>query len=102
MLSAATVFICPSVYGPLGIANLEATARATAVMASGVAGITGSLAHYDPNGHQGRLADAVNSLIADPEKSERYGQAGRQRCIGDILLGAYRRTDTGDLSKVCT
>ena len=55
ILSAATVFVCPSVYEPLGIVNLEAMACATAVVASDVGGIpevvadrqTGLLVHYD-------------------------------------------------------
>ncbi|GFG55250.1 hypothetical protein MAGR_66910 [Mycolicibacterium agri] len=38
ILSAATVFVCPSVYEPLGIVNLEAMACATAVVASDVGG----------------------------------------------------------------
>src|SRR6476620_8047298 len=39
ILSAATVFVCPSVYEPLGIVNLEAMACGTAVVASDVGGI---------------------------------------------------------------
>ncbi len=95
ILSAATVFVCPSVYEPLGIVNLEAMACGTAVVASDVGGIpevvddgvTGSLVHYDPYdaaGFQIRIAKAVNALIADPETAERYGQAGRQRCIAEF------------------
>jgi alpha-maltose-1-phosphate synthase len=95
ILSAATVFVCPSVYEPLGIVNLEAMACATAVVASDVGGIpevvvdgvTGSLVHYDtddPTGFQARLAEAVNELVADPDKAKRYGEAGRQRCIEEF------------------
>ena len=95
ILSAATVFVCPSVYEPLGIVNLEAMACATAVVASDVGGIpevvrdgiTGSLVHYDPDdptGFQAGLAEAVNELVADPDKAKRYGEAGRQRCIEDF------------------
>jgi starch synthase len=55
ILSASTVFVCPSVYEPLGIVNLEAMACSTAVVASDVGGIpevvadheTGLLVHYD-------------------------------------------------------
>jgi starch synthase len=39
LLTGATVFVCPSVYEPLGIVNLEAMACATAVVASAVGGI---------------------------------------------------------------
>jgi alpha-maltose-1-phosphate synthase len=95
ILSAATVFVCPSVYEPLGIVNLEAMACATAVVASDVGGIpevvtdgqTGLLVHYDgaaTEKFEAALADAVNELIADPAKAERMGQAGRQRCIDEF------------------
>jgi starch synthase len=95
ILSAATVFVCPSVYEPLGIVNLEAMACATPVVASDVGGIpevvvdgvTGSLVHYDaddPTGFQARLAEAVNELVADTDKAKRYGEAGRQRCIEEF------------------
>jgi starch synthase len=95
ILSAATVFVCPSVYEPLGIVNLEAMACATAVVASDVGGIpevvadrqTGLLVHYDasdPAFFERRLAEAVNSLVADPETARQYGQAGRKRCIQEF------------------
>jgi len=95
ILSAATVFVCPSVYEPLGIVNLEAMACATAVVASDVGGIpevvadgvTGSLVHYDadyPDAYEARLAEAVNALVADQDKAKRYGEAGRQRCIEEF------------------
>ncbi|HEU4363384.1 MAG TPA: glycogen synthase [Mycobacterium sp.] len=110
VLSAATIFVCPSVYEPLGIVNLEAMACATAVVASDVGGIpevvsdgvTGSLVPYDaadPAGYQAALADAINRLTADPERAQRFGQAGRQRCIEEFswariaeqTLDIYRR-----------
>jgi len=95
ILSAASVFVCPSVYEPLGIVNLEAMACATAVVASDVGGIpevvanrqTGLLVHYDasdPAFFERRLAEAVNLLVADPEIARQYGQAGRQRCIQEF------------------
>ena len=95
ILTAATVFVCSSVYEPLGIVNLEAMACATAVVASDVGGIpevvadghTGRLVHYDPQdtaGYESRLAATVNELVADPEKARQYGQAGRQRCIQEF------------------
>jgi starch synthase len=95
ILSAATVFVCPSVYEPLGIVNLEAMACATAVVASDVGGIpevvdnghTGVLVHYDASdraGFESRLAEAVNAVVADPEIARQYGLAGRQRCIDEF------------------
>jgi starch synthase len=95
ILSAATVFVCPSVYEPLGIVNLEAMACSTAVVASDVGGIpevvadgiTGSLVHYDADdaaGFEAALAGAVNALVADPQRAAEYGKAGRQRCIDEF------------------
>jgi starch synthase len=95
ILSAATVFVCPSVYEPLGIVNLEAMACATAVVASDVGGIpevvadrrTGLLVHYDAQNaaqFESRLAEAVNELVAEPQRAQQYGQAGRQRCIQEF------------------
>jgi alpha-maltose-1-phosphate synthase len=95
ILSTAMVFVCPSVYEPLGIVNLEAMACATAVVASDVGGIpevvadhqTGLLVHYDANDpafFEQRLAEAVNSLVADPQRAGQFGQAGRQRCIQEF------------------
>ncbi|OBF77204.1 glycosyl transferase family 1 [Mycobacterium sp. 852002-51613_SCH5001154] len=112
ILSAATVFVCPSVYEPLGIVNLEAMACATAVVASDVGGIpevvldgvTGSLAHYDagdPAGYQARLAKAVNALVADPEKAKRYGEAGRQRCVEEFSWARVAEQTLDIYRKVC-
>jgi starch synthase len=112
IFSAATVFVCPSVYEPLGIVNLEAMACATAVVASDVGGIpevvadgvTGSLVHYDADdagGYQARLAEAVNALVADPEKAERYGRAGRQRCIEEFSWARVAEQTLDIYRKVC-
>jgi starch synthase len=95
ILSAATAFICPSVYEPLGIVNLEAMACATAVIASDVGGIpevvddgvTGTLVHYDPadpRGYEAQLAEQVNALVREPGRAAGYGAAGRVRCITEF------------------
>ena len=112
ILSAAKVFVCPSVYEPLGIVNLEAMACGTAVVASDVGGIpevvddgvTGSLVHYDADdgaGYQARIAKAVNALIADPERAERYGRAGRQRCIAEFSWAQIAQQTLEIYQKVC-
>ena len=99
VLSAATVFICPSVYEPLGIVNLEAMACGTAVVASAVGGIpevvddgvTGLLVPYDehdPDGFQRGLAHRVNELLADPDRVAAMGHAGRKRAISEFSWSA--------------
>ena len=95
--SHAAVFVCPSVYEPFGIINLEAMATETAVVASAIGGIpevvvpgeTGELVPLelkpgtfeptDPARFARDLAAAINSVALDPAKQDRYGQAGRRR-----------------------
>lgn len=95
ILSAATVFICPSIYEPLGIVNLEAMACGTAVVASDVGGIpevvrdevTGLLVHYDAekvDDFEHDLAAAVNRVVADPTLATAMGEAGRERAIAEF------------------
>ena len=95
VLSHATCFVCPSVYEPQGIVNLEAMACETAVVASDVGGIpevvvdgeTGVLVHYDPANPEELergLAAAVNALVADPERAVTMGKAGRERAVRDF------------------
>jgi starch synthase len=91
VLSAATVFICPSVYEPFGLTNLEAMACELPVVASAVGGIpeivvegvTGHLVPYDPDhaAFAAGLAERVNGLLAEPERAAALGRAGRLRAI---------------------
>ncbi|OIR42753.1 glycogen synthase [Corynebacterium sp. NML130628] len=93
--SAADVFVCPSIYEPLGIVNLEAMACETAVVASRVGGIpevvvdgeTGVLVDYDktqPEAFERSLAEAVNRVAGDKDLSRRLGHAGLTRARNDF------------------
>jgi alpha-maltose-1-phosphate synthase len=95
VLSHATVFVCPSIYEPMGIVNLEAMACETAVVASRVGGIpevvddgrTGLLVDYtpdDPQGFEQRFAEAVDSLAADHDRTRAMGLAGRARAVEEF------------------
>jgi glycogen synthase len=117
LYSHAALFVCPSVYEPFGIINLEAMACETAVVASRVGGIpevvvdgeTGVLVPLelsaddpmspaDPDRYARDLADAVNRLMADGALRARMGAAGRRRAadhfswsaIADETVALYR------------
>ncbi|MDV2476331.1 glycogen synthase [Rhodococcus zopfii] len=102
ILSAARVFVCPSVYEPLGIVNLEAMACETAVVASDVGGIpevvedgvTGRLVHYnsyEPQVYERALAAAVDEIALDADLAARLGHAGRDRAIAEFSWAQIAR-----------
>jgi glycosyltransferase involved in cell wall biosynthesis len=84
LYSHADVFVCPSVYEPFGLINLEAMACETPVVASAVGGIlevveedvTGYLV---PPGRPDDLAAALRRVLDDPAAAQAMGRAGRQR-----------------------
>ncbi|MGR6968821.1 glycogen synthase [Streptomyces cynarae] len=98
LLTHATVFVCPSVYEPLGIVNLEAMACGTAVVASRTGGIpevvddgrTGLLVDVD-DGFEEHLARALDAVLADPVAARRMGEAGRERAAGEFGWDAVAR-----------
>lgn len=91
LLTHAAVFVCPSVYEPLGIVNLEAMACGTPVVASRVGGIpevvedgtTGVLVDVDDAFEQG-LARALDEVLGDPAAARRMGEAGRRRAVAEF------------------
>ena len=75
LLSHATAFVCPSLYEPLGIVNLEAMACGTAVVASNVGGIPevvadGQTGLLVPPDEPEALANVLNTLARDPERRQ--------------------------------
>ena len=94
LLTQAELFICPSIYEPLGIVNLEAMGCATAVLASKVGGIpevvqdgiTGELVEYSENSKEfeSALAEATTRLTDNPELLRKYGLAGRARAMSEF------------------
>ncbi|WP_238447549.1 glycogen synthase [Micromonospora sp. 4G55] len=100
VLTHATIFVCPSVYEPMGIVNLEAMACETAVVATATGGIpevvadgeTGLLVPIEQAGDgSGRpleperfvadLAARINEVLADPARAAELGRAGRRRAV---------------------
>ncbi|WP_247673189.1 glycogen synthase [Micromonospora sp. C51] len=99
VLTHATIFVCPSVYEPMGIVNLEAMACETAVVATATGGIpevvadgeTGLLVPIeqagldgtpvDPARFEADLAARLNELLAAPERAAALGRAGRRRAV---------------------
>ena len=87
LYSHAQVFVCPSVYEPFGIINLEAMACETAVVASDVGGIpmvvmegeTGHLVELEGEGFAQRLAAKIDGLMLDTDRSRIMGRRGRER-----------------------
>ena len=117
VLSAATTFVCPSIYEPLGIVNLEAMACEAAVVGTITGGIpevvqdgvTGRLVPIDqltdgtgtptdPERFVADLAAVLTEVTADQAKAREYGRAGRLRAeqhfswatIAERTLEVYR------------
>lgn len=118
VLAAGTVFVCPSIYEPLGIVNLEAMAVGLPVVGSATGGIpeviddgvTGLLVPLeqvpdgtgtpvDPKGFVRDLAHALTTIIEDSERCAQMGVAARKRvedhfawsAIAEQTIEIYRR-----------
>lgn len=111
ILAAATTFVCPSVYEPLGIVNLEAMACGAAVVGTATGGIpevvddgvTGRLVPIeqlqdgtgtpvDPDHYVSDLAAVLTEVTGDPARAKQYGEAGRERARSEFSWGAIADT----------
>jgi glycogen synthase len=84
LYSHAELFVCPSVYEPFGLINLEAMACETPVVASAVGGIVevvedGVTGLLVPPAQPARLGAAIRRLLDDPATRRTMGRAGRRR-----------------------
>ena len=106
VLSAATVFACPSIYEPLGIVNLEAMACGAAVVGTATGGIPevvadggtgwlvpieqvsdGTGTPVDPARYEADLAATLTAAVSDPDEARRRGAAGRLRAEREFSWG---------------
>jgi starch synthase len=107
VLSSGTVFVCPSIYEPLGIVNLEAMACGIPVVGSGTGGIpevvadglTGRIVPIDqvtdgtgtptdPDKYVADLAATLNEVLSDLGLAKLMGRAGRLRVESEFTWGA--------------
>lgn len=110
LYSEAELFVCPSVYEPFGIINLEAMACETPVVASAVGGIpeiiipgetgvlvpfdaegSGSAEPKDPEAFTSALAQAISELMEDADRRHRMGRAARKRVLDHFSWRAIAR-----------
>ena len=113
LYSHARVFCCPSIYEPFGIINIEAMACRVPVVASATGGIkevvvdgeTGYLVPFeqdpitsfpvDPEKFARDLAASITRLFEDPERCQRFGDAGRRRVEQNFSWTAIARQTIG-------
>ena len=115
VLTQATTFVCPSVYEPLGIVNLEAMACGAPVVGTATGGIpevvddgvTGRLVPIeqledgtgtpiDPDKFVADLAAILTEVVGDPEKAKAMGEAGRRRAP---VVDMQRPAQPGDVGQ---
>ena len=120
ILTSATTFVCPSIYEPLGIVNLEAMACGAAVVGTAtggipevvVDGVTGRLVPIDqvqdgtgtptdPDRFVADLAATLTEVVSDPERAKAYGAAGRERAASSFSWRAIADATAALYREVC-
>uniref|UniRef100_UPI00259A6F99 glycosyltransferase family 4 protein n=1 Tax=uncultured Varibaculum sp. TaxID=413896 RepID=UPI00259A6F99 len=98
ILSAAHVFVTPSIYEPMGIVNLEAAAMELPVVGTATGGIPDCIAEGEtgylvpieqltdgsgtptnPDKFHRDMAERITALLENPELAKKMGKAGRKR-----------------------
>jgi starch synthase len=121
VLSHARAFVCPSIYEPFGIVNLEAMACGAPVVASAVGGIpevvedgkTGYLVSFEPDGtpmggpkdreaFARALATRINELCADEKLARQMGEAGRKRVEDHFAWSTIARQTARLYERLCS
>ncbi|AEF18080.1 glycogen synthase [Thermoanaerobacterium xylanolyticum LX-11] len=103
LYSNADVFVCPSIYEPFGIINLEAMACNTPVVASATGGIKevvvdGETGFLVEPGNSHELAEKINILLNDRNLAALFGANGRRR-VEDMFSWESIARKTYDLYK---
>lgn len=105
VLGAADLFISSSAWEGMPLAILEAMSAGLPVVATDVGdcrAVLGDTGVIVPPRAPAALAEAINSLLADPARAARLGQAAKQRALTDYgldqwvsrLVAVYRRVAT--------
>jgi alpha-maltose-1-phosphate synthase len=119
ILTHASVFVCPSVYEPMGIVNLEAMACEAPVVATATGGIPevvaegetgllvpiqqvsdGSGTPLQPEVFVDDLAQRITALLEDPQRARAMGAAGRARAVEHFSWPAIAERTLGVYSSV--
>ena len=120
LYSHADLFVCPSIYEPFGIINLEAMACGTPVVASAVGGIPEVVLHgetgllvpveqmtvapfepVDAEKFAGDLAAAINDLMRDEPRRRKMALAARRRVEQEFSWHAIARRVADLYREVC-
>ncbi|MBN1652507.1 MAG: glycogen synthase [Deltaproteobacteria bacterium] len=106
LYSNARVFVCPSVYEPFGIINLESMACETPVVASSVGGILETVVDGETGilvepANPRALAEAVNRLLSDTALARRFGENGRKRVERDFSWASIAEKTRALYRTVC-